>query len=218
MKKIILLFIVQICMLQLQAQHFAIGNEKFNIAYIGIDNPVSVAVENCPCSNIVLKVENGTVTGNNCKFIFRGKEVGGAYIIVYKKTANHLKEIGRYGLRVKRLPPPAFKIGPYSSNYFYSERKANTVVLAAQQFVRAESDGFDFDLMCRIDSFSVKIFNADSGNTSTYRNVSNKISQQISNAFSALKSGDTIFFNKIFARGPEGIQWQLDPLILTIEN
>ena len=218
MKNLLIFLVGQICMLPLQAQHFALGFDKFNIAYIGLDNPISIAVENCPCNHIVLKVENGTVTGENCRYIFRAKEVGAAHITVYKKTASHLKEVGQYAFRVKRIPPPAFKIGPYGVSYFYADRKAQTAVLRSQQYVRAELDGFDFDARCIVDSFQVKIFHVDSAKTSTYFNTTNKINQQIRDVFSGLKNGDIIFFNKIFAKGPDGIQWELDPLILTIEN
>lgn len=218
MKNLFLFFLAQIFMLHLQAQHFALGNDRFNIAYIGVDNPLSIAVENCPCNNIVLKVDNGTITGKDCHFIYRGIETGTANITVYKKTANHLKKVGLYAFRVKRIPPPGFRIGPYGVSYFYLDRKAKTVVLTAQQYARAEFDGFDFDVRCVIDSFSVKIFHADSGKSNMFLNVSNKISQQIKEAFAELKKEDIIFFNKIFAKGPDGIQWELDPLILTIEN
>jgi hypothetical protein len=218
MKNLLIIFFALICMLPLQAQHFALGNDKFNIAYIGVDNPISIAVENCPCNSIILKVDNGTVTGENCKYIFRVNEVGVAHIKLYKKTVNHLKEVGQYAFRVKRIPPPVFKIGPYGVSYFYADRKARAVVLKSQQYVRAELEGFDFDARCLVDSFQVKIFHVDSAKTNTYFNTTNKISQQIIDAISELKNGDVIFFHKIFAKGPDGIQWELDPLILTIEN
>lgn len=218
MKRLFLFFAAQIFMQHLQAQHFALGNDKFNIAYIGLDNPISIAVENCPCNSIVLKVNNGTITGKDCKFIYRGIEPGFANLTVYKKSGDNLKKVGQYGFRVKRIPPPVFKIGPYGISYFYADRKANKSVLTSQQFVRAELEGFDYDAKMLIDSFSVKIFNVDSAITNTYFNISNKISQQIINAFSKLKTGDVIFFHKIFAKGPEGLQWELDPLILTIDK
>ena len=166
----------------------------------------------------MLKVDNGAITGKDCHFIYRGIKPGVANITVYKKTANNLKKIGQYTFRVKRIPPPVFRIGPYGVSYFYADRKANKVVLASQQFVRAELEFFDYDARAIVDSFSVKIFHADSGKTSTLFNTTNKINQQIKDAFSELKNGDIIFFNKIFAKGPDGTQWELDPLILTIEN
>ena len=219
MKNLLLFFVFQICMLQMNAQHFALSNDRMNVAYLGVDNPISIAVENCPCKNMVVKVRNGTIDGQNCKYIFRGIEVGAAYIVIYKKTEKQLKVIGEYPLRVKRIPPPVFKIGPYGSSYFYgSDKIIQRVVLANQQYVRAELEGFDFDLRMTIDSFSVKIFHSDSAKTNTYFNTSNKIDQQIIAAFSELKKDDVIFFYEIYAKGPDGLQWKLDPLILTINK
>ena len=219
MKHLLLFFVVQICMLQLQAQHFALGNDKFNIAYLGIDNPISIAVENCPCTNIVLKVEKGSVRGENCKFVFRGKEIGPAYITVFKKVANRLKKIGKYSLRVKRIPTPVLKIGPYSSYYNYNtENKVQRKVLAAQQFVRADIENLDICGSFLIDSFSVKIFYSDSTKMKTFSNVTGKISKQISYGFSILKKGDVVIFHKVFAKGPDGFQCELEPMILTIDN
>lgn len=219
MKHLLLIFFAQICMLQLQAQRFALSNDKMNIAYLGIDNPISIAVENCPCNGIVLKVKNGTVDGRNCKFIFRGIEVGAAYIAVYKKTGTRLKIIGEYALRVKRIPPPIIKIGPYGASYFdNADKKVEKVILAAQQFMRAELENFDFDAKFQIVSFSVKIFHSDSCRSEVFHNTTGRISQEISDAFSGLKENDVILFNKIFAYGPDGFQLELAPLILTINK
>ena len=80
MKKFLLIFIVQLSALLVTAQRFAIGADKNNIFYLGIDNPVSIAVENCPCNNIVLKIKNGNVTGRNCQYLFTGDSAGAAKI------------------------------------------------------------------------------------------------------------------------------------------
>ena len=219
MKNLLLFFVFQICMLQMNAQHFALSNDRMNIAYLGVDNPISIAVENCPCKNIVLKVKNGTVVGQNCRYIFRGKEVGAASIVVYEKNGKQLKVIGEYPLKVKRFPPPTFKIGPYGSSYFYdSDRKVQKVVLANQQYVRAELEGFDIDIHYSIDSFAVKIFYNDSFKVKTFVNASNKINQELSNGFSILKKDDVILFHNIFITGPDGQHYELDPLILTIDK
>ena len=219
MKHLFLFFITQIYMLQMQAQHFALSNDKFNIAYLGVDNPISIAVENCPCNSIVLVIENGTVTGKNCQYVFQGKEVGAAYITIYKKSAKNLLKVGKYAFRVKRIPAPVFKIGPYGSDYESdSTRKVQKVVLAGQQFVRADIECCGFDAKATIKSFSVKIFCADSAKSNIFFNETGKINEQIRNAFSELKKEDVVFFHKIFAIGPDGLQWELNPVILTIDK
>jgi hypothetical protein len=95
------------------AQNFAVGLNKMIVFYLGIDNPVTIAVENCPCNQVVVKTTNGTLSGKGCNFILRVKERGASEIMVYKKNGNRLKEIGVYGARVKEIPLPTFKIGYY---------------------------------------------------------------------------------------------------------
>jgi GldM C-terminal domain len=219
MKSLFLLFVAQVFMMPLQAQTFALGNDVMNVAYLGIDNPISVAVENCLCKDIVLKVKNGTVDGRNCRYVFRGKEAGVANIVVYKKDGKQLKVIGEYPLRVKRIPKPVFKIGPYGNDYESdSTKKIERVILAAQQFVRADIECCGFDARATVKSFSVKIFYADSAKSNIFFNETGKINEQISKAFSELKKDDVIFFYKVIAIGPDGLPWQLDPLILTIDK
>lgn len=217
MKNLLLFFITQIFMLPLQAQTFVLGNDRMNIAYLGVDNPISVAVENCKCKDIVLKVKNGTVQGQNCKYVFKGIDVGVAHITVYKKIGKQLKIIGDYPFRVKRIPPPVFKIGPYGGTYTY-ERKANKTILANQQFARAELEELDINARFPIDSFYVKIFHADSGKSEMLTNKTGEINQQILDAFSKLKKDDVLFFHAIFAKGPDNLQWQLTPLILIVDD
>ncbi len=218
MKQLFFLILISFFSCYAFAQRVVVSADKNNIFYIGVDNPITVAAENSSCKDLVIKTNNGNIAGKGCQLIYRGKEVGRADIIVYKKTGNKLNEIGRNAFRVKRLPAPTFKIGPYGSSYPYSERKAKAVVLASQQYVRAELENFDFEYKCSIDSFSVNIFHLESGKRTTFFNVSNKISPQISDAFSELKNGDVIFFNKIFSTCPDKIQSELDSLILTVEN
>jgi GldM C-terminal domain len=217
MRHLLLIFVGLICMLYLQAQHFTLSNDRMNVAYLGVDNPISIAVENCPCNSIVLKVDNGTIKGENCQYIYRGKEVGAAHIAIYRKTENHFKKIGEQALRVKRIPPPVFKIGPYGGTYTY-EKKAKKIVLANQQFARADFEDIDINARLPIDSFYVKIFHADNGKSETLINTTGKMSQQILDAFSRLKKDDVLFFHEIFAKGPDGLQWQLTPLILIVDE
>lgn len=154
MKALFAIFVAQICIMSSQAQRFTVSNDRLNIAYIGIDNPISITVENCPCNSIVVRSDNGTISGRNCRFIFRGAEIGAANITVYQKTATHLKKVGQYPLRVKSIPPPVFKIGPYGSNVgFQTEKKIQKVILAAQQFVRANFENLDICASYNIDSF-----------------------------------------------------------------
>ena len=120
---------------------------------------------------------------------------------------------------MKRIPKPLFKIGPYGNDYESdSTKKVEKIVLASQQFVRADIECCGFDAKATIKSFSVRIFHADTAMSNVFFNETGKINEQVNNAFSELKKDDVIFFHKILAIGPDGLEWQLDPLILTVDK
>jgi len=165
MKHLFFFVLINFFALQISAQRVAVSPDKNNVFYFGVDNPITVAAENCSCNDLVVKTNNGSVIGNPCKLIYRARETGGADITVYKKIGNKLKKISTNAFRVKRIPPPVFKIGPYGGAYDYSnERKVQRVVIANQQYVRAELENFDIDVKYLIDSFFVNIFYNDSAN------------------------------------------------------
>ena len=215
MKSVFILLVLIFTFYASDAQHFAIASDNNKVLYVGVNNTLSISAENCPCSQLIVKTNNGKVTGSNCQYTYNGNQYGIADIILYKKTGNKLKEIGRNTFSVKRIPAPVFRIAGYGGNY----QKAKTIILAAQQFVRAEYEdfGFGFDIRCSVDSFYVTIFYGDSIKTKPFFNTSNMLNEPIRAAIAALKNDDIIIFDKIFAKGPDGAR-ELDPLILTIEN
>jgi hypothetical protein len=202
------------------SQHIAVSADKNNVFYVGVDNPITVVAENYACKDLVVKADDGEILqGYGCTFICHAYKTGRKDIIIYKKTGDKLQEIGRSFFRVKNIPPPSFRIGPYGNN-LYGEAliKISKVVIAAQQYVRADLDNFDFDVRFAIDSFHVTIFSTDSCKTKTFFNESNKISQPIRDAFSLLRKDDTAIFHKIYTKGLDGAVLQLAPLVLTIDN
>ncbi|MGG9962618.1 GldM family protein [Ferruginibacter sp. SUN106] len=213
MKTAFLLLFFQFVFYTAFTQQVAIGADKNNVFYAGIDNPLTITAENCPCKSLVVKVDNGKINGSGCKLAYNGNTPGIATITVYQRTADKLKKLGSNNFMVKLIPPPSFKIGPYGSS-----RRAQKALIAGQSAVRANLNGFfGYDVMFTIDSFRVSILLKDSCKTKTYFNKTNTINDELRAAFSVLAAGDIIIFDKIFARGPGG-SIELDPLVLMIEN
>jgi len=92
-------------------QKFSISADQNNILYIGVDNPFTVAAENLSRKMLVLKTDNGSISGKNGNYTFRGSQIGKTTIVLYKKVNGKLVEIGRNYFRVKNIPDPIFKIG-----------------------------------------------------------------------------------------------------------
>jgi len=190
------------------AQRSAVAADKMNVFYLDVDNPVTLAAENCPCSQLIVKATNGEIKGAGCKYIFKGKEIGQSVITLYRKTGNNSKKLNEFAFRVKRIPDPVFKIGPYGG--YWSAVHAS--VISAQDFVRADMENFDFDARFVVDSFRLTILSKDS-TVFTFMNYTNRISNEIKSAFYKLKISDQLVFDKIYIKGPDGSERQISPVI-----
>ena len=211
MNKYILLFLVFAISKISNGQNFAVANEKMNIFYIGIDNPVSIAVSDYSSSSIIVKATNGKIIKGDDGFMFRGEKSGATEISVFRKANGKLIKIGTSIFRVKNLPRPIFKIGSGRSI-------VSKVELASQQFVRADLENFDIDIKFQIDSFAVCIVPNDTCIFGTIKNMGNKINEKINNEFQQLKEYDVVIFKNIFAKWPDGSSMELSPIMITISK
>ncbi len=209
-------FLISICtqflFSQSIGQNISIANEKMNVFYIGVDNPISIAADGLALKNLIIKSTNGEVTKDfSGNYIFRPKSIGPSEIILYTKVNGKLKEVGRSHFRSKHLPLPTFRIGSNKNVKSKSE-------MAAQEYVRAELENFEFDIKFTIDSFKVCIFSADTCKYSITRNFGNKLNEQVKFQFNQLKDSDVVVFKDIFIKQPDRSSTPIEPLIITIRN
>jgi len=192
-------------------QKFTASNDRENIFYLGIPNPLSVTVEKYPCTSVFVKTDNGTLTGNACRYDYVPSQIGHAKIFIFRKTNNKLIKVGEADFRVKKIPDPIVKVGP--SNGGYIDRK----VLGYQQFMRAEIENFDIDARFLIESYKVLVFKGDS---LIFNKVgdSGKLPQEFRDAVLSLEKDDIVLFEKIQAMGPDGKILNLQPIVFTIMN
>ena len=195
--------------LQASSQNFAIGLDKMNVFYIGVDNPLTIVVQNYSLKDIIIKVDNGTVSNDYGSYVYRAGKVGKATITLFVKTNGKLKKIGSNYFRVKNFPDPIFKIGSGRDNVSKAE-------IAGQLYVRAELEGFDIDVRYQIDSFWVCIVSSDTCKFVTKKNIGNKLSDEIREDFQRLKPNDMVIFKKIFIKRPDGVSSELIPKMVTI--
>lgn len=84
----------------------AVALDKMNVMYIGVDNPVTVAVSCIPSDQLEVKMDNGSISGGNGKYIAHVQRVGEAVVHVSFRG----KLLGSSIYRVKRIPDPNDKI------------------------------------------------------------------------------------------------------------
>ena len=211
MKKVVFILAFAIAVYQASSQNFAIGLDRMNIFYIGVGNPLTIAVEGYSLKDIIVKVDNGKVSKDYSSYIYTAGKPGKATITLYVKVNGKLKKIGSNDFRVKNFPYPIFKIGS-------GRDKMPKVEIANQLYVRAELEGFDIDAHYTIDSFTVCIVSSDTCQFTSRLNIGNKLSDEIRNDFQKLKQNDIVIFKNILFKLPSGEQGELIPRMISISN
>ena len=72
--KTLVIFLAILSNISLFAQTDAtavVAADKMNVFYIGVDNPISVAVPGIASDKLRVTVNNGTITGSNGKYIVK---------------------------------------------------------------------------------------------------------------------------------------------------
>lgn len=116
-------------------QHSVISATKMNMLYIGIENPISFAVENMKCSELTIAVENGTAkrTGE-CEYNVVVRKPGNTLLFIIKGNDTISKTL----YRANHIPNPIIREGAGESYWSLDSVKSKnrlSVVL----------EHFDFD-------------------------------------------------------------------------
>src|SRR5690606_28732119 len=67
------------------AQKVVISNPVSNVLYLEVPNPVDVVVEGLKCSDLILKIDNGNISGENCKYVINPDRTGKLKVSVFDK-------------------------------------------------------------------------------------------------------------------------------------
>lgn len=145
---------------QLHAQRFLVSNEKENILYVRVENPLSVVVDGVDCEQLIIKTDNGTIDISNanksaCKYVATPAAPGIAKITVYQKTKNKPRKIGEMFFRVKYLPAPEPMVGNIDKDTL------NKKQLIAMGGVRAIQVNSDICANFEVLSYRVKLIRND---------------------------------------------------------
>ncbi|MEY2828427.1 MAG: gliding motility protein GldM, partial [Bacteroidota bacterium] len=140
--------------IQSEAQFVSVSCDKLNVIYIGVDNPITIAVSNYDVSKIFVKVDSGIISGENGHYnwkIFR-HAFGGANIYIYTKINGIDSLLDKLNYRVKRVPEPVLKVGGMSNS-----KTINIMMLRAQRGIAAVLENFDFNCPASVTEFEVQV-------------------------------------------------------------
>lgn len=178
----------------------AIASDHMNILYMGVDNPVTIAVSGIAAEKISATTDNGSISGNNGKYIIKVVKNDSAIIEVSVDG----KKIGKQKFFVKRVPAPVAYVGGYSGDVNipkFELEKIETIFPGFKDFP------FDCNLKFPIKSFhlSCKSTQGFFKNDMEYGNVKDGIIA-MKELFKEAKQGDKIYITDIWVKAPDGLR------------
>ena len=186
----------------------SIAPTKMNVLYLGVDNPLVIAVSGVDNSEITVETNNGKISGENGMYMMRPKQVGTADIKVFHKE--ELVQTSRF--RVKTVPDPVAKIAGKKSGTI-----SKTELLDAGKVI-AEIGNFDFDLQFEVVSF---VMSSTVPNSMTVReeiSKSNKFSDQQIDLIKSLIPNQKLMIEDIILVGPDGVERKVSPMVFTLSE
>lgn len=192
-----------------QRQTISISSDNNRVLYAGIENPLTIAVDNISANKISAKSDNGTLTGENGRYNFYTDTGSVANFTLYKKGST--ESIGIMTFYIRQLPDPTPLIGGYKGGDIPS------AVLRAQAGIRTDRH-YPYGRGLPVTSFTVSIIRNNNYVFREINNEGNMFNEEVQNAFKQLKGGDSIVINNIFAKRHDGTLTILSPLTFTIKN
>jgi hypothetical protein len=176
-----------------QEEHvIAVSPDKMNVFYTVVDNPVTIAVSGIPDENIVVEINQGTIT-------FKGK---GEYNVklprgtrniakldIYEKSKGNKKLLGTKEFRIKNVPDPTPLIAGKSGGLIKKEELINAKAIIPMMM------NMDFQLYFNVKEFDMTtLHNSD---TLSLKSNNNRLTDEMINVIEDLNSGDKIYFENI---------------------
>ncbi len=197
-------------------QKTALSAERSKILYYGIDNPLSIVVENYSCNQIEASVENGEIKRvTPCHYIFFADHIGKASFNVYLRRKGIREKVAHYECLVKEIPPPITYIGNQNGD------KICKNILLAQQGIYCH---FPSNIIACLEAVRTivkkytmiitheeKLLFIESYHDAYFSEPQKEI-------FKSLKHGDKIIITNIQAMIPSGKLINLAPVEFEIEE
>ncbi len=193
MKKIFFILSFILCFFEKNQAQFVVSADKMNVFYVGVDNPVSLAVNGWEMSDLDICISNGIIEedGEVGKYNVRVWKGGITSIEIRHKDTLLLEKI----YRVKRIPDPEARL---TINDSY---RLGHPTLSATKSLIAVTESFDFDVKCSISSFNFTYISKNQ-DPIIHFNIGGVFNSNIISAIQKAKPGDTYYFDEVKARCP----------------
>lgn len=179
----------------------AISADELNVFYVGLDNPISVAVAGVDSRNVVVTSSAGQlvpVGGGKYKVLFPTRTTNEAIISVSAKMKDgRVANMGTKRFKIRNVPRPVFKAGSIGF-----DKPVQLAAMRVQSTALAFLDGFVYEGV----KFVVEGYQftgiGRSGPKKT--EVTGNSLAPIMGILNNMRPGEFVMFSNIRARGPSG--------------
>lgn len=182
---------------------------KMNVLYIGVENPVAVAVSGYKSEELEVRLNNGRIEGQAGEYVVMPARTGEAEITVSKDG----RDVGSITFRVKPIPDPVARVGEMRSG---SISKSDLLEAGGINAYMA----IDFDIQFKVVSFVMSATVPMSGAMAIREEISksDKYSELQIDLINSLITNQKLMVEEIKAIGPDGAIRDLGPMVFTISE
>jgi gliding motility-associated protein GldM len=173
---------------------------QMNVFYRGVDNPVEISVPGIPADKITPSISSGhqLIKSGNSWVVKPGTEKTAKISVSATMPDGSKKSMGDKEFRVKSIPDPV----PSIQGRKPSDNAIALVDLKSALGIKADMENFDFDVKVSVQSFTM--LQIKQGMVTELKSNSNQFSGEQKTAINALSKGNTVTFQDILVKMPDG--------------
>ncbi len=185
---------------------------NMNVLYVGVENPLSVAVSGVPAEDLFPTLSRGTLkpTTEKGKWIaIIPGDVKEVSVSVLAKINNVMRPMGVETFRVKPIPDP----DPFIANKKDGFVDRESIIDAGKIVTKMPKD-FEFKFTFVVQSFKMSMQRGFE--MYEYKSDSENLTREMLNEIARTNRGQIIEFEDIVVKGPDGANRTIEPLVLVI--
>ena len=186
-----------------------VSADKMNVFYIGVDNPVSVAVAGVSSNELRVSASGAGISlrGGNGKYTATVSQPGESTISVSGGGLTN----SSFKFRAKRIPDPVARLSKSSGGAM------GTGEFKAQGGVGAFLDNFDFEAVCVIQGFNL-VYVPKRQDAVPVVNAGARYNDRARELVSRAKPGDIYYYENVKAKCPgDNAGRTINPMVFTIK-
>lgn len=176
----------------------SVSPTMMNVLYIGVDNPISIAVNGAKSdADVKANISQGNIVKNgNGQYVARVNTQGTATINVQANVNDQLESFPPMEFRVLRIPDPDISLCGFAKK----KRMAKSEILACNGLI-AQNEEFVFKAPFQVVSYEV-IINSKTNGVKSKTNIGAVFNPDAQNMLNNIQSGEAVIFDEIVVRDP----------------